>query len=286
VGVPGLRVRRLSGEEVDVAIELAAREGWNPGLHDAGAFLIADPDGFLGAELAGRLVGCISAVDYDGAFGFLGLYIVAPPWRGRGIGLALWQAAMARLDGRTVGLDGVPAQQANYRRSGFELAWQNARFAGRAAAPGGGPDPAAIVALGSLDPAVVAADDRRVFPAPREAFLRAWASMPDAHGLAWMERGRLRGWGVIRRCRTGHKVAPLVADDASIAGALLDALVARAAPGDEVSIDVPLPNGAAAGLARARGMEVVFETARMYANGPAPEVELDRVYGITSFELG
>jgi ribosomal protein S18 acetylase RimI-like enzyme len=283
------RIRTLTRDEVEIAVDFAAKEGWNPGLHDADAFYAADPDGFLGAELDGRIVGCISAVAYGREFGFIGFYIVVPPLRGQGIGMALWRAGMERLAGMPVGLDGVPDQQANYRRSGFELAWQNARFAGRASEAAPGADHPFLVPLASIDPAVLAADDRRVFPAPRDSFLRAWTTMPDSHGLAWVEHGRIRGWGVIRRCRTGHKVAPLVADDAGIAGALLDALVAlvaRVAPGDEVFLDVPLPNTAAVALARGRGMEVVFETARMVANGAPPSIEIERVFGITSFELG
>lgn len=281
-----LLVRPMARDEVPIAIELAAREGWNPGLHDAAAFHAADPGGFLAAELDGEVVGCVSAVRYAERFGFLGLYIVAPPFRGRGFGMALWRAAMDRLAGVVVGLDGVPAQQANYRRSGFAHAWSNARFAGHAPPPVTVLDPPGIVPLGAVDVDAIRADDRRVFPAPRDAFLDAWLAMPEAHGLAWVDGGRLRGWGVIRRCRAGHKVGPLVADDATIAGTLLDALARRVPAGDEVFLDVPLPNAAAVALARARGMEVVFETARMYANGPAPAIELDRVFGVTTFELG
>ena len=39
---------------------------------------------------------------------------------------------MAQLTGCVVGLDGVVAQQDNYRRSGFDLAWHNTRFQGPA----------------------------------------------------------------------------------------------------------------------------------------------------------
>lgn len=278
-------VRGMRRDEIDFAIELAAREGWNPGLHDAACFHAADAGGFLVAESGGEKIGCISAVSYAGRFGFIGLYIVLPPWRGRGVGLRLWNAGMARLAGQTIGLDGVPAQQDNYRRSGFALAWRNARFAGPARPGGGAAGPASIVPLAAVDFGLLCADDRRVFPAPREAFLRAWTSMPDAAGLAWLEDGRLGGWGVVRRCREGHKIGPLAAGDPAIADALYLALCARVPAGDTVHLDVPLPNADALALARRHGLASVFETARMYA-GAAPDIELRRVYGITSFELG
>lgn len=277
-------IRALRRDEMDIVCDFAAREGWNPGLHDAAAFHAADPDGFLVAECDGEAAGCIAAVSYQGRFGFIGLYIVAPAWRGKGIGLALWNAGMARLAGHVVGLDGVPAQQANYRRSGFELAWQNVRFAGTAAPAEREPAPQ-IVPLANIDVAMLQADDRRVFSAARDAFLRHWTTMPDAVGMAWVEHGRLGGWGVIRRCREGHKIAPLVAGSPAIATALFEALVASVPAGEPVFLDVPLPNARAVALAEAHGMRRVFETARMYA-GPAPHGEIERVYGITSFELG
>ena len=277
-------IRTMRSDEIEIAIEFAALEGWNPGLHDASCFHAADPGGFLVAECLGQPVGCIAAVSYAGCFGFIGLYIVAPAWRGRGIGPRLWTEGMARLAGHVVGLDGVPAQQENYRRSGFELAWQNVRFAG-AARRTGRTQPKQIVPLGAVDFALLCADDRRVFPAPRAEFLRCWIAMPDATGLAWLEQGRVAGWGLIRRCREGHKIGPLVADAPSIANALFAALCARVPVGDTVYLDVPMPNADALKLAQAHGLRGVFETARMYA-GAAPACELQRVYGITTFELG
>lgn len=277
-------IRPMHRDEIAIAIDFAALEGWNPGLHDAACFHAADPDGFLAAEHRGEIIGCIAAVSYAGRFGFIGLFVVAPAWRGKGIGRRLWDAGMARLAGQVVGLDGVKAQQAYYRRNGFELAWQNARFAGTAASAGH-PHAAPIVPLSTVDFAMLRADDARIFPAPREAFLRCWTTMPDATGLAWMEQGRLAGWGVIRRCREGHKIGPLVANSPRIAGALHVALCDSVPPGDTVYLDVPTTNTHALALARQQGLRSVFETGRMYA-GPAPACELDRLYGITSFELG
>src|SRR5918993_377985 len=119
----------MERRDVDLAIEWAAREGWNPGLADAAGFHAADPEGFLLSEDAdGTPVACMSAVRQGDDLGFVGFYIVAPERRGEGHGLAIWRAGMARLEGRLVGLDGVVAQESAYRRSGFALAWRNLRY--------------------------------------------------------------------------------------------------------------------------------------------------------------
>jgi len=85
----------MAESELNLALEWAAAEGWNPGLHDAECFYAADPEGFFLGEFAGgEPIGCVSAVAYDKHYGFLGFYIVKPQYRGRGFGLQLWDAAM------------------------------------------------------------------------------------------------------------------------------------------------------------------------------------------------
>jgi len=270
-------------EELDLLLGWAADEGWNPGLHDAGCFRAADPGGFLLGQLEGEPVAGISVVKYGEAFAFLGLYIVKPGFRGRGLGMRLWQAGMATAAGRNVGLDGVVAQQHNYRKSGYSLAWRNIRQEGT----GGGPAPAdaRIVPLAAVPLAAVLAYDRAFFPDGREHFLRCWIQQPGSTALGWIEDGTLRGYGVLRPCRSGFKIGPLLADRAVVAEGLFSALKSAARSDAKVFLDTPETNPEAIALARRHGMAPVFETARMYT-GPVPPMPLERLYGITTFELG
>jgi hypothetical protein len=272
----------MTRAELDLAVEWAAGEGWNPGLSDASCFHAADPEGFLVALHGGEPVASISVVRYGGNFAFLGFYIVRPDMRGRGHGWRLWQAGMARLEGCTVGLDGVVAQQPNYGRSGFVLAHRNIRF-------GGAPrvEPPSDSGLREIDEALVdavIAYDRAFFPAPRERFLQCWLSAKGHRGVALVTAGRIRGYGVARPCRSGTKIGPLFAETQADADALFRALAARA-PGTPIFLDLPEPNQAALDLAARYGLTPAFETARMY-RGKAPDLPLDRIYGITTFELG
>ncbi len=272
-----ITIREMTEGEVAMAVEWAAREGWNPGLNDIPAFVAEDPGGFLLAEAEGRPLSCISVVKYSAGFGFIGFYIAAPEARGQGHGIAVWRAAMARLKGRVIGLDGVVAQQENYRKSGFALAWNNARYT--AAAPVLRPAQG-LVPAGSLPFDALVRYDAACFGAARPAFLRAWIETPGHVALALPG---LRGFGVIRPAREGAKIGPLFADTAEDAAALLAGLGA-ALPGP-LTLDVPEDHAAAVALARGAGMEKVFETARMYA-GPPPVLAREKIFGITSFELG
>lgn len=280
--------RPMQRAELDLAVEWAAAEGWNPGLHDADAFWAADPGGFWLAEHAGEPVACISVVRYAPGYGFLGFYICRPEHRGKGHGLALWNAGKAHLGVRCVGLDGVVAQQGNYKRSGFALAHRNIRFgAARPVVPaphGDMPGDMQVVPAASLPFAAIAAFDRTCFEAPRDAFLRAWLALPGHVALAARRGDRLAGLAVLRPAREGCKIGPLFAAGQDEARALLAALLARA-PAGPVFLDVPEVNAAALALARDAGMAPVFETARMYRGAP-PSMGWSRVFGVTSFELG
>src|SRR5215813_11004646 len=186
-------------QEIGIAADWAAAEGWNPGLADAQCFATVDPQGFLIGELDGRAAATISCVNYDDRFAFLGFYIVRPDLRGRGYGLRMWKAAMSHSSSRTVGLDGVVAQQDNYRKSGFRLAYPNIRYGGAIAPPA--TPRTAIVPLAQIPAATLEADDATIFPAPRRAFLRAWIETPSHIGRALLGDGELAAWGVIRPCR-------------------------------------------------------------------------------------
>lgn len=272
-------------EDLDVMIEWAAEEGWNPGLNDAECFWAADPDGYWTARLDGDMAACMSLVRHDRGFAFLGFYIVRPDLRGRGIGLALWQHVIRRLGRHVViGLDAVVQEEMTYRKAGFFRTHRSFRF-------GGVPDLSAIGA-GGVDLVTIDADhiaalnayDVEYFPSTRERYLGAWLTAPGHLAVAAIANGVVRGYGVIRPCREGHKVGPLFADDAETAERLLEALVAQSGA-EQIFLDPPFANDDAIEMCERLGLERVFETVRMY-RGLAPQMRFPGMFGLTSFELG
>ena len=276
-------IRTMTRTEVDTAVEWAAAEGWNPGLSDADSFYSADPGGFLVGLLGDQPVATISAVKYGHNFGFIGFYIVRPEHRGNGYGIQIWNAGLARLAGRTIGLDGVISQQDNYKKSAFSFAYRNIRYQGN----GGGRFTAGqgIVPLSTLPFGEVCAYDKPFFPDDRMQFLQSWIGQPQSTALGILRNDRLAGYGVLRVCRSGYKVGPLFADSPEFAEDLFLALKAHAPEGAPIYLDLPEMNLAAVHLAIRHKMTAVFETARMYV-GKSPDLPMKRLFGVTTFELG
>jgi len=88
-------IKTMTRQEVAIAIDWAAAEGWNPGFNDAECFHAADPNGFFVGLLGDEPIATLSAVRYGDSFGFLGFYIVKPEQRGKAYGIQLWNAGLS-----------------------------------------------------------------------------------------------------------------------------------------------------------------------------------------------
>lgn len=278
------QVRIMSRKDLDTAVEWAAKEGWNPGLFDADAFYATDQNGYFVGVFDNEPISSISAVSYGGKFGFLGFYITKPEYRGKGYGIQVWNKAMEYLGSQNIGLDGVVAQQENYKKSGFKLAYRNIRYEGKGSSVTKN-NPEDIVKLSEFPFEQLVKYDNNLFPAPRSQFLRLWIKQPESLALGFVDNGKLKGYGMVRKCRTGFKVGPLFADNEIIANKLFQKMRSFVGENAQIFLDVPEVNKQAVALAEQYKMKPMFETARMYTKEP-PKIDLDKVFGVTTFELG
>ncbi|MDX2227334.1 MAG: GNAT family N-acetyltransferase [Verrucomicrobiae bacterium] len=281
-----ISIRKLSRDQFESVIAWAAREGWNPGLHDAEIFWQTDPDGHYGLFLQDRLIGSGSVISYKSSYGFMGLFIMDPEFRGQGLGHRLWFARrdilLSRLrPGSAIGMDGVFAMQPFYARGGFVCTHRNLRMegVGKTGKPGRG-----LVELSQIPFEKVLAFDCVHFGLPRPEFLKPWIVPDGGRGLGLLTGGELTGMGVVRPCRTGFKIGPLFAQNAAGAETIFNAL-SNHAVGQPLFLDLPENNPDALALAQRQGMKEVFGCARMYY-GPRPRTPWERIYGVTTFELG
>jgi Acetyltransferase (GNAT) domain len=202
---------------------------------------------------------------------------------------------MAYLGERTIGLDAVLVQQANYSTCGFHLQHRNVRYSGSiAAADLPVSSHSHIVALERDTFVKVEEYERPIFGVSRTAFLEKWLDGSSGRtARVYMHDGVVRGYGVIRPAHDGFKIGPLFADTVAVAEALFTAVVKHATAAEaassggsvKVHIDCPDVNAEATALAARYGLAPAFECARMY-KGTVPSLDLKRTFGSTCLELG
>jgi GNAT superfamily N-acetyltransferase len=282
---PSVNFRGFAPEDAGFIRSLVADQGWNAGLHDVETFTRADPDAWVVAEIDERPVGIVLATRWNESHGWIGLYLVQEQFRARGIGLELFRTALERLAPRSVGLDGDPRQQSNYRRSGFIDVHGNTRWRGRARMWRARSDAADIedaraVAIGSLVDL-----DARAVGAARPRLIRAWIAQPEARHVALSRDGRLVGMATARPARSGWKIGPLYAPDASAAAALLGAATRDLDPDDECWLDTPTPNADATALMEAVGATSTPTSGRM-VRGQGSVGDISFMFALLAHEVG
>ena len=275
-------IRGITGPDAVFVRDLIARQGWNGGVHDVETFAAVDPGAWLVAEIDGRPVGVTLATRWNDAFGWVGVYLVEPEHRGRGIGLALFQRTVERLAPRSIGLDGDPAQQDNYRRSGFVDVHPNTRWQGPAGAWRG---VEGSVAASQVSFEELLALDARALGTERPALLRAWLDQPEATTGVALRDGRVAGFATARPAFDGWKVGPVHAHDAVVAASAIAGAVAALPPDTVCWLDVPEPNVEARALMRRHRYEASPTSGRM-ARGSAPPADLGVSFALTAHEVG
>jgi GNAT superfamily N-acetyltransferase len=281
-----LKFEKLDFAGVQQLVDWAELEGWNPGPSDADVFFRTDPEGFYGYFKENTLIAGGAIISYNDEFGFMGLFIVSPEHRSKGIGKKLWyqrrDMLLERLKaGASIGMDGVVDMQPFYRKGGFEIAFKDLRYerigeefeVNRNISP-----------IEDADMESILEYDSKCFGFYRPQFLVPWFKLPGNKTFKFVEDGTLKGFSIIRKATVGYKVCPLFADNSVIAEELYKACLSSVA-GEPLYLDIPESNRGAVDLVKKYEGKYVFECARMYYGKP-PEVELEKVFGITTFELG
>lgn len=276
-------IRTMNRKELDIAVDWARQEGWNPGIYDADAFYAQDPNGFFIGYLDNEPIATISAVKYSKQYAFGGFYIVKKEYRGSGYGMEIFKKAMDYVKDMNVGGDGVVENLEKYATVGLKLVHMNARYGGH----GSGTNLVAsnVVKLSDVPFGTAADYDDKCFGVPRREFLKLWITQPESKAFGYIQDGKLVGYGMIRKCFTGYKIGPLFADNPEIAQALFNTLLGQIDKSTEVFFDIPECNPEAIKMTTDYGMKKVFATGRVYSKGQ-PNFPLEKWYGVTTFELG
>jgi GNAT superfamily N-acetyltransferase len=270
-------------DDIPAGLDLCRAAGWNQTRRDWSQFLATTPEGARTARVDGRVVGTAATIRYGAAFAWIGMVLVDPAMRGRGLGTRLLDEAVALLaDVPSVRLDATPAGFPIYLKRGFVEEYRIDRMQRV-----GGARPAAansrVRPLLEADIPVIAAFDERAFGANRAGMLR-WM-LEGAPDLAWCASARdgVEGYVLGRRGHVFDHIGPVVARDLAVAQALV--LAALSATSRAVVVDATRHVPAWREWLDSIGFSHQRELIRM-SRGTPPVAEVERQFAILGPEFG
>jgi predicted N-acetyltransferase YhbS len=286
-------MRVMRETDLDAADTLRSLAGWHQTQQDWLRLLALQPDGCFVAEQEGRVVGTVTTTCYGGRLAWIGMLLVHPGWRGRGIGRALMRHALDYLRTEGVacaGLDATPAGEPLYLSLGFRPAWTLARWeAGalkRTLLP---PSNARVQPVQETHWETIIDLEAYAFGVPRPRLLHALAQQSQAVNVATDESGQVRGFGMRRAGASAHYLGPVIAVRPEDAAPLIASLL-QGLEGQPVCWDIPAPNRAAVELAAAYGFTCQRGLTRMVlgrrTRRSCPQHRPEMQFAITGFATG
>lgn len=293
--MPELIIKPAQASDIPAIVGWARNEEFAPGFGDVDIYRNTDRQGIWVGWLDSSPVGCIAGIKYNDIYGFIGLYIVRPEYRGHGYGHRLWEQALLHLqDVKCVGLEAASHLITNYAEWGFKASSQTIRWQLF------NPDVVThlqpeldrqdlIAVTGSEIPleAIEKYDSEREFTA-RPHFLSQWLNHPSGKVIALIDKyNHCHGFARIRPCLLpageGWRIGPILADTPRLAEVLiLNLLIEHKGV---ILIDSPERNHNAQSLLSSLGFREISATTRMY-KGSHKAVLTKDVYGLACLELG
>jgi GNAT superfamily N-acetyltransferase len=260
-----IQFRLMTTAEIPEGMRLKDLAGWNQIPADWERFLRASPEGCFFVEERGQVVGTATTMVYGGSVAWIGMVLVDPDHRSRGIGTALLEKAIEHLEAchvPTIKLDATPQGKPIYEKLGFVPEYEIERWVLHR-------PPAAQV---ELKPSPLPDIDRiveldlEVFGADRGDLLRSLHLDAPDFTLAVDLHGEIVGYALGRGGSRADHLGPWMAWDEPTAWELLDEFLRRSAR-DTVFVDCLKDNAVAQALLRSRNFQVSRPLTRMY-RGP------------------
>jgi GNAT superfamily N-acetyltransferase len=282
-----IRIRPLEFSDIIFADAIRAAAGWNQTPQDWQRFLTLSPEGCFLAECDGSKAGTATTLIYGGEVGWIGMVLVHPDFRRRGIGTALLTHCIEYLRSkaiRSIKLDATPAGREVYLRLGFKDEWALSRWSGVAAGSATTPT-SRVREFAASDMPEMERLDVASFGIDRRELLQALTIDPVLTLAVEDENGVLAGYGLARQGSRRIYLGPMAAYSPKAGITLVRAMMDRLHP-TEVYWDIPDGNRAATALAAKLGFRVERALTRMVLGENAPQGDAAKQFAIAGPELG
>ena len=281
----GTVIRCMRPGDLRRGVELSRCVNWNQLPNDWQRFLTLGRQGCFVAEYEGRVVGTVTTINYKNRFGWVGMVIVDPIMRRKGIGTKLLEWGIEYLEEigvETVKLDATPQGRLLYDTMGFRDEYGAARWEGLV--PEVKP-PARAVRLETKDIQAISELDTPLFGADRRQVIALYMEHYPERCLVVRSDDGVEGYLCGRPGHDAEHIGPWVAKDRDVAEDLLLTRLADCT-GERVFVDTVDPCPASSAILDNLGFKIQRPFIRMYRGPNNYPGQPEYIYGISGPELG
>ncbi len=279
-----IHIRSMNADDIPMGLALCRHAGWNQLEDDWRRVLALNAEGVFVAEYDGTPCGTGSVTCYGAELAWIGMILVDPAYRRRGIATCLIEHSLDRVRAarvQCVKLDATELGRMVYLKRDFEDEAPICRCLG----PRIERETGALPAIGANDWPEIALLDREAFGADRRRLLELLAR--DGLTAIIKSSERVQGYGFARRGHDASFLGPIVAEDAATAERLAVALLAALPESNpKVYWDILFDNVAARDLAESLGFRVARTLTRMRYGVMPNSGRLRATFGASGFETG
>jgi len=264
-------------DDVPAGMALKQAAGWNQTEADWRLLLAVAPETCWVEEIEGRVVGSSTAVCYGRQLGWIGMVLVLPEFRRRGVGRRLLLHAIESCDAlgmERLALDATEMGRPLYLSLGFVDEEPIERWGREPEEADSADGCAASLSAASL------ALDRQAFGFDRSASLERLAALPGAETVE--DDG---GFAMTRPGSNARYLGPVVARDAAAAERLCRTAIARHR-GEALFFDILPERSGFSELAQKLGFRPLRRLVRMSRPAGLPSAGRDWICSAAGFELG
>ncbi|MDF1862804.1 MAG: GNAT family N-acetyltransferase [Verrucomicrobiales bacterium] len=266
----------LQTDDIEFACSLVELAGWNQRAEDWSRLLAAEPEGCFLIEWNGSPAGTATTTRYGSDLGWVGMVLVHPDFRRRGLATALLERCLVYLleenQMSCVKLDATPEGQKVYEKLGFHAELELTRWEGTEIF---GEPP-----LESGQSVIIPKDlDHIAFGADRLEYLERLRSDSDRAAIG------PEGFGLSRQGRVARYLGPVVAEFPDTGRSLVQALLTSPSPGP-VYWDIPEENTGAKELAGELGFQRQRPLIRMWTGKAQATGQANLQWAIGAPETG
>jgi len=278
--------RAMTVEDIPAGLGLCRAAGWNQRREDWELFLALSPGACqVAIDPAGKIAGTVTTVSYQDHFSWIGMLLVDPAWRRRGIGMKLLRASTDILRGAgTIKLDATEQGRQVYLKMNFVDEYPLSRMVANKATPKR-LLPSRARRLVSDDFESLLTFDREIFGADRGKVLEwSWKNAPQFAFLTEDTTG-ISGYCLGRPGHHYTHIGPIVARDVQQAMDLISDVM-RQCDEQAILLDISLHDPAWGKWISSIGFVEQRRFIRMYHGSNAWPGRPEKQFAILGPELG